>query len=60
MYEFQHDYVKPKQHKKSKLCFMVKTDDIYRDIAEDAVTRFDFLNYELNRRLPKGKNEELI
>ena len=34
----------------------IKTDDIYKDIAEDVKTRFDTSNYELNRSLPTGKN----
>ena len=33
----------------------IKTDDIYKDIAEDLQTRFDTSNYELKRPLPKGK-----
>ena len=32
-----------------------KTDDIYKDIAEDVETRFDTSNYELDRPLPKRK-----
>ena len=52
MYEFWYDYVKPKYGENAKLCFMdtdsfivhVKTDDIYKDIAEDAETRFDTSN----------------
>ena len=32
----------------------VKTDNIYKDIAKDDETRFDNLNYELERSLPKG------
>ena len=43
MYQFQSDYIKPKYGKKAKLCYMdtehfivfIKTDDIYKDIAED-------------------------
>ena len=43
MYEFWYDYIKPKYGDKAKLCFMdtdsfivyVKTNDIYKDIAED-------------------------
>ena len=43
MYEVWHDYVKPKYGEKSKLCYMdigsfivyIKTDDIYKDIAQD-------------------------
>ena len=31
----------------------IKTDDIYKDIAEDAETKFDTSNYELDRLLPK-------
>ena len=39
------------------LCFIlyIKTNDIYKDIAEDAETRFDTSSYELERPLPKGK-----
>ena len=32
----------------------IKTDDIYKDVAKDAETRFD-TNCELNRPLSKGK-----
>ena len=54
MYEFWYDYVKPKYGKKAKLCWKdtdsfivyIKTDDIYKDIAEDVETRFDTSNYE--------------
>ena len=35
--------------------FHVKTDDIYQDIAEDVETRFDTLNYKIDRPLPMGK-----
>ena len=49
MYEFWYDFVKPKYEEKAKLCYMninsfivyIKTDDIYRDIAEDVEARFD-------------------
>ena len=68
MYAFWYDYVKPKYGEKSKLCYMdrdsfivyIKTDDIYKDIAEDVETRFDTLNYELDRLLSKGKNKKGI
>ena len=54
MYEFWYDYIKPKYGEKAKLCYMgtdsfiihVKTDDIYKDIAEDVETRFDTSNYK--------------
>ena len=41
-----------------KFCFIVyiKTDDIYRDIAEDIETS----NYELHSPIPKGKNTKVV
>ena len=73
MYEIWYDYVKSKYGEKAKLCYMdtdgfivyLKTDDIYKDIAEDVETRFDTSNYELeynsiDRPLPKGKNKKVI
>ena len=38
----------------------VKTDDIYKDIAEDVKARFDTSDYELDGPLPKGKNKKVI
>ena len=66
MYEFWYNYVKLKYGEKAKLGYMdtdsfivyIKTDDIYKDIAEDVETRFDTSNYELDRPLPKGKNNK--
>ena len=68
MCEFWYDYVKPKYDEKAKLCFMdtdsfiayIKTDDIYKDVAEDAETRFDTSTNELDRPLPKGKNRNVV
>ena len=68
MYEFWYDYVKPKYGEKVKLCYMdtdsfivyIKTDDIYKDIAEDVETRFDTLNHEFDRPLPKEKSKKVI
>ena len=68
MYEFWYDYLKLKYDKKAKLCYMdtdsfivhVEPEDIYKDIAEDVETGFDASDYELDRPLPKGKNEKLI
>ena len=65
MYEF---CVKPKYGENAKLCYMdtysfivnVKTDDIYKDVAKDIETRFDTSNFEIDRPLPKGKNEKVI
>ena len=33
----------------------VKTDEIYKDIAEDVEKRFDSSNFEIDRPLPKEK-----
>ena len=61
MYEFWYNYVNPKYGEKSKLCYVntdsfivcIKTDDIYKDIAQEIETRFDTANYELDRPLAK-------
>ena len=39
----------------------IKTDDIYKQIAEDVhiETKLDSSNYELDRRLPKGTNKKV-
>ena len=37
-----------------------KTDNISKDIAEDAETRFDTSNYELDRPLSEGRNKKVI
>ena len=37
----------------------IKTDDIYKDIAEDVETRSGASNCELERPLPKGKNKKV-
>ena len=38
----------------------VKTDDIYKDIAENVETKYGASNFELESPLPKGRNKELI
>ena len=63
MYEFWYNYIKPKYSEKSKLSYMntdsfivyIKTDDIYKDTAEDVETRVDTSNYKLDRQFTKGK-----
>ena len=68
MYEFWYDYLKPKYGENAKLCYMdtdsfivyVKTDNIYKDIAEDAEKIFDTSNFEIDKPLPKEKNEKVI
>ena len=38
----------------------VKTEDIYKYIAEDVETRFDTSNFEIDRPLLIGKNKKVI
>ena len=66
--EFWYDYVKPIYCEKATLYYMgtgsftvsIITDDIYKDTAEDVETRYNTLNYELDRALPKGRNKKVI
>ena len=37
-----------------------KIEDFYEDNANDVEKRFDTSNYEVNRPLPKGKNNIII
>ena len=63
MYEFWYNYMKPKYGNNVKLWYMdtdsfimsIKTEDFYKDIANDVEKRFDTSNYEVDRRLPTGK-----
>ena len=63
MHDFWYDCVKPKYDKNAKLCYIdtesfivyVKTNDIFKDIAQDVETRFDTSNFEVDRPLPKTK-----
>ena len=43
-----------------QLIVSIKSDDIYKDIAEDVQTRFDNLNQELDGPLLKEKNKKVI
>ena len=38
----------------------IKTNDFYKDIANDVENRVDTSNYEVNRPLPTGKNKKII
>ena len=68
MYEFWYDYVKNKCGDKVNLCYTdmdslvmnIKTNDFYKDIAQDVQKRFDTSNYTFDRPLPKGKNKKVI
>ena len=62
MHEFWYDYMKPKYGDNVKLCYMdtdsfimnIKTEDFYKDIANDVEKRFDTSNYEVDRPLSTG------
>ena len=70
MYEFWYEYIKPMYNDKAKLCYTdtdslvihIKTDDFYKDIANDVERLFDTSNYNKkdNRPLPIGKNKKVI
>ena len=68
MYEFWYDYMKPKYNNDVKLCCMdtdiflmnIKTNDFYKDIANDVEKRFDTSNCEVNRPLSTAKNKKII
>ena len=68
MYEFWYDYMKPKYGDNVKLFYMdtdsfiryIKTEDFYKDIADDAECIFDTSNYEVDRPLPTRKNKKVI
>ena len=68
MYEFWYDYMKPKYGNNVKLCYMdtdsfimsIKTEDFYKDIANDVEKKKDTSNYEVDRPLPTGKNKKVI
>ena len=36
----------------------IKTEDVYKDIANDIEKRYDTSNYEVDRSLPKGINKK--
>ena len=38
----------------------IKTNNIYKDIAENVETRLHTSNYELDRPLPKGESKKVI
>ena len=70
MYEFWYDYLKPKYGDNVKLCYTdtdsfvihVKTEDFYKDIADDVDKWFDTSKYDKddNRPLPTGENKAVI
>ena len=70
MYEFWYDYIKPKYQDKAKLYYMgtdsffihTKTEDFYKDIANDVAKWFGTPKYDEDDKkpLPIGKNKKVI
>ena len=70
MYEFWYEYIKPKYKDNAKLCYMdadnfiisIKTEDFYKDIANDVERGYDTSKYDENDKipLPIGKNKKAI
>ena len=64
MYEFHYDYMKQKYPEGLTLCYMdtdsliydIKTDDFFKDLAEDVKDRFDMSGYNPSRPLPVGRS----
>ena len=70
MYEFWYDYIKLEYGDKARLCYTdtdssimhIKTEDFYKDIANDVERWFDTSKYNKNdkRPLPIGRNKKVI
>ena len=70
MYEFYYDYLKPKFEDKVKLYYMdtdsfilhIKTEDFYKNIADDVNEWFDIscYNKDSNKPLPIGENKKVL
>ena len=68
IYEFWYDNIKPKYGDKTRLCYMdtdsfvmnIKTDDFFKDIADDGDNWFDTSHYDEKdkRALEIGKNKK--
>ena len=41
------------------LLFIFKTEDFYKNVADDVKKRYDKSNYEVDRPLPKGMNKRV-
>ena len=68
MFEYWYDDMKPKYHDRLKLCYMdtdsfimyIKTEDFYKEIADNVEKRYDTSNYACERPLPMGKNKKVV
>ena len=66
MYEYWDDDMKPKYGDRIRLCYMdmdsfimhIKTEDFYKDIADDVEKNYDKSSYTVQRPLPTGKKKK--
>ena len=68
VYKFWYDYIKPKYQGKAKICYMdpdsfiihIKTENFYKNFANDVEKWFNSYNYDENvkRPLPIVKNKK--
>ena len=67
MYDFHYDYVKPKYGDSARLlftdtdslCYEIKTDNFYENIADDVPARFDTSNYPKDHPIA-GHNKKVL
>ena len=68
MLAFWHDYIKLKYQNNAKLCYMdtdsfiiqIKTENFYKDIADDVEKGINTSKYKIDRPFPIGMNEKVI
>ena len=68
MYDYWYNKMKPKYKDRIRLCYMdmdsfimhIKTEDFYKDIADDVKRMYDTSNYTAERPLPMGENKKKI
>ena len=66
MYDYWYNEMKPKYKDRIILCYMgtdsfimhIKTEDFYKDIADDVEKNYDTSNYTVERPLPMVKNKK--
>ena len=68
MYDYWYNEMKPKYKGKVRLCYMdtdsfimhIKTEDFYKDIADNVERMYDTSNYTVERPLPMGENKKKV
>ena len=68
VYDYWYNEMKRKYEDRIRLCYVdvdsfimhIKTDDFYKDIADDVEKKYDTSNYTVERPLQMGKNTKVI